>query len=88
VVVRADRDAAGHGEDVSVQRPLDGGRRRGGVVGHDRVDHDLGAGLFGEQRDREAVGLVDPARLGRRAHLQQLGAGREHVHDGAAAHRH
>ena len=66
---------------------LDRGARGGQVVGDDRVHDDLGAGALGEQPQREPVGLVDPARLRRRAHLEQLRPGREHVDDRAPAHR-
>ncbi len=86
MVVRADRHAAGDEQHVAARRGLDGGARGLAVVGHDRVQHDLGAGGLGEQPQREPVGLVDPAGLGRRADLEQLAARREHVHDRAAVH--
>ena len=52
------------------------------------MEDDLGAGALGEHAQRQPVGLVDPARLRRRAHLEQLGTGGEHVHDGAPVHGH
>ena len=86
VVVRADRHAAGDEQDIAARRGLDGGARRLAVVGHDRVQHDLGAGGLGEQSQGEPVGLVDPAGRGRRTDLEQLAARGEHVHDRAPVH--
>ena len=88
VVVRADRHAAGDEQHVAGERRP---RRRRAVasrvVRDDRVDDDLGARRAREQVERQPVGLVDPARLGRRADLEQLGARREHVHDRPPVHR-
>ena len=48
---------------------------------------DRRAGALAQQREREPVGLVHAARLGRRAELEQLGPGGQDVDDRAAPDR-
>ena len=80
VVVRADRDAAGDDQDVALQaapRPRRGWprsrRRPAGAA------TTVGARGLDQRADHERVGLVDLARLGRRARRQQLAAGDDQV---------
>ena len=80
------RDAAGDDEHVAGQAGLDRRAGRLEVVGdHAVVDH-LRARALGQQPHHQPVGLVDLARLGRRAERQQLRAGDEQVQARAPVH--
>ena len=79
VIVRADRHAARDDQHVALQP----GRHRVPrglevVADHPVVDH-LGSRARSEQAHHQAVGLVDPSRLGRGAERQQLAAGDDQV---------
>ena len=86
VVVRADRDAAGDDQHVAAPgRASTAARVDVEVVGDRRRRRSTSrARALGQQPHHQPVGLVDLARLGRRAERQQLRAGDEHVQPRAA----